>query len=159
MQYSYLYPNDFLPPSQHFRTLKHKYSHKLKLTGFFIFPQNFILNFECFSLVYRKELRSFSKSLHGSFEKYAGKRLPEGVFGHVAGVVLGTVNGVVRGTEDRSNIILSRNKIYAFHRNANHLPRCHKQFWVKINKRGSPRLVLKLVATWLALLHSNIWKE
>ena len=114
MQYSYLYPNDILPRSQHFRTLKHKYSHKLKLTGIFIFPQNFILNFECFSLVYRKELRSFSKSLQGSFEKYAGKRLPEGVFGHVAGVVLGTVNCVVRGTEDRSNIILSRNKFMHF---------------------------------------------
>ena len=140
MQYSYLYPNDFLPPSQHFRTLKHKYSHKLKLTGFFIFPQNFILNFECFSLVYRKELRSFSKSLQGSFEKYAGKRLPEGVFGHVAGVVLGTVNGVVRGTEDRSNIILSHNKFMHFTETQTICLDVTNSFELKLTKGGLPVL-------------------
>lgn len=98
------------------------------------------MNFECFSSVYRKELRSFSKLLHCSFEKYARKRLPEGVFGHVAGVVLGTVNGVVRGTEDRSNIILSHYKSMHFTETQTICLDFTKSFALKLTKGGLPVL-------------------
>ena len=75
---------------------------------------NFEFEFEFFSLVYWKELPSLFKLLHCSFEKDAKKHLPVGVFGNGAGIVLGTVVGVVRGTEGRSKIIFSHNKFMHF---------------------------------------------